>query len=301
MGDLPAVSATQIETAIVCFSDVKEIGRGGQKLVFSGLTEGRKYAIKFLKAPSEELDSDETEFDFTPDMVVRAHREVETMRECQSPYMVKLGPIGLEFIEIAGESLVFFTEELISGSDLHEKYIRPKKTLSPADVVQLGIHITHAISAIWDLKKVHRDIKPGNIMRRDNGDFVLLDAGLAFDKLGESVSGGGLVGTPIYFSPEQFEYTNRRSVLDYRSDMFSLGVTMYQLATGQHPFYKRGDRSGEVYSNIRKADPKPPHKIVGTIPEELSKIILRMMGKSPHLRFRKCDQLIERLKAVEVV
>lgn len=301
MSDLPTISVSQVEAAIDRVSDVKEIGRGGQKLVFSGLIDGEHFALKFLRAPSDELDSDETEFDLTPDMVVRAHREVETMRECQSPYMVKLGPIGLEFIEIGGESLVYFTEEFISGSDLQENYARQQKTLPPADVVHLGLHITHAIAAIWNLNKVHRDIKPGNIMRRENGDFVLLDAGLAFDKLGESVSGGGLVGTPIYFSPEQFEYTNRRSVLDYRSDMFALGVTMYQLATGVHPFYKRGDRSGEVYSNIRKASPTPPHKVNEAVPEDLSMIILRMMGKSPHLRFRKCEQLIERLKAVELV
>lgn len=300
MGDLPNVTAAQVEAAIDRVKDVIEIGRGGQKLVFSGLVDGERYAIKFLKAPGDELDSDETEFDFTPDMVVRAHREVETMRECKSPYMVKLGPIGLEYAEVEGESVVFFTEELIAGADLHEHCVKQKKTLSPHEVALLGIHVTNAIAAIWELKKVHRDIKPGNIMRRDNGDFVLLDAGLAFDKLGESVSGGGLVGTPIYFSPEQFEYANRRSVLDYRSDMFALGVTMYQLATGQHPFYTRGDRSGEVYSNIRKADPPPPSSIDPLIPEELSKIILRMMGKAPHLRFRKCENLIERLSNVEV-
>ena len=300
MGDIPNLEPQQIEAAIDRVSDVQPVGCGGQKAVFSGLIDGERYALKFLKAPGEDLDSDDTEFDYTPDMVVRAKREVETMRQCTSPYMVKLGPIGLEFIDVGGEPLVFFTEELVAGSDLQAEYARAKKRLDPPDVIQLGIQITDAISAIWDLKKVHRDIKPGNIMRRENGDFVLLDAGLAFDKLGESVSGGGLVGTPIYFSPEQFEYTSRRTVLDFRSDMFALGVTMYQLATGQHPFYTRGDRSGNVYSNIRKAQPKPPHEVTDGIPEELSDIILRMMGKSPHLRYRKCEQLIERLNAVEV-
>lgn len=300
MGDIPNLTPDQIEAEIDGVSDVQPIGQGGQKSVFSGLINGKRFALKFLKAPGEELDSDDTEFEYTPDIVVRAKREVETMRQCPSPYMVKLGPIGLEFIKINGQSLVFFTEELIAGSDLQAEYVRPRKCLGISDVIQLGVQITNAIAAIWELKKVHRDIKPGNIMRRENGEFVLLDAGLAFDKLGESVSGGGLVGTPIYFSPEQFEYTSRRTVLDFRSDMFALGVTMYQLATAQHPFYVRGDQSGDVYSKIRNANPTPPHEINGNVPEELSDIVLRMLGKSPHIRFRKCEQLIERLNSVEV-
>lgn len=264
------------------------------------MIDGQRFALKFLKASGDKLDRDDTEFDYTPDMVVRAKREVETMRQCQSPYMVKLGPIGLEFITINGQPLVFFTEELIAGADLQAGYARPRKCLGISDVVQLGVQITNAVAAIWDLKKVHRDIKPGNIMRRENGDFVLLDAGLAFDRLGESVSGGGLVGTPQYFSPEQFEYTSRRTVLDFRSDMFALGVTMYQLVTAQHPFFIQGDHLADVYSKIRNADPTPPHEINGDVPGELSDIVLRMMGKSPHLRFRKCEQLIERLNSVEV-
>jgi eukaryotic-like serine/threonine-protein kinase len=300
MGDIPNLTPDQIEAEIDGVSDVQPIGQGGQKSVFSGLIDGQRFALKFLKAPGEELDSEDTEFEYTPDIVVRAKREVETMRQCQSPYMVKLGPIGLEFITINGQSLVFFTEELIAGADLQAEYVRPRKCLGISDVIQLGVQITHAIAAIWELKKVHRDIKPGNIMRRENGEFVLLDAGLAFDKLGESVSGGGLVGTPIYFSPEQFEYTSRRTVLDFRSDMFALGVTMYQLATAQHPFYVRGDQSGDVYSKIRNAIPTPPHEINGNVPEELSDIVLRMLGKSPHIRFRKYEQLIERLNSVEV-
>lgn len=300
MGDIPNLTPDQIEAVIDGVSDVQPIGQGGQKSVFSGLIDGQRFALKFLKAPGEELDSDDTEFEYIPDIVVRAKREVETMRQCQSPYMVKLGPIGLEFITINGQSLVFFTEELIAGADLQAEYVRPRKCLGISDVIQLGVQITNAIAAIWELKKVHRDIKPGNIMRRENGEFVLLDAGLAFDKLGESVSGGGLVGTPIYFSPEQFEYTSRRTVLDFRSDMFALGVTMYQLATAQHPFYVRGDQSGDVYSKIRNANPTPPHEINGNVPEELSDIVLRMLGKSPHIRFRKCEQLIERLNSVEV-
>lgn len=300
MTDVPDLDALQIEAGISAVSDVQFVGRGGQKVVFSGVIDGQRYALKFSKAPSDDLDSDETEIEYDPDVLVRAKREVETMRSCDSPYMVKLGPIGLEHVQIAGRSLLFFTEEFIAGTDLHQHYVLPHIVMEPAEVVQLGKQVTDAIRAIWDLNKVHRDIKPGNIMRRSNGDFILLDAGLAFDKAGESVSGGFLVGTRIYFSPEQFDYGSRRTILDFRSDIFALGVTMYELATGVHPFYRRGEGSESIYTNIMKHHPRPPHEIVDGFPEGLSEIILRMLGKSAHLRYRKCEQLIEKLNVMEV-
>ena len=199
MGPLPSITSAQIESAIADVSDVQEIGRGGQKLVFSAVINGSRYALKILEAPGDDLESDETEFDAGSDLIIRARREVETMRQCKSRFMVKLGPIGLTQVEINGQPLVYFTEELVAGNDLHHGYVKQKKTLSGEEVVQLGLQMTNAIEAIWQLNKVHRDIKPGNIMRRENGDFVLLDAGLAFDKQGESLSGGWPVGTPIYF------------------------------------------------------------------------------------------------------
>ncbi|TWU39848.1 Serine/threonine-protein kinase StkP [Novipirellula aureliae] len=296
MVELPNLTPNQIESAITSVSDVQPLGRGGQKIVFSGEIDGERYALKFSRAPIETVESDEMESEYDPDVVVRAKREVETMRQCKSPHMVKLGPIGLEFIEISGERLIFFTEELITGSDLRQ--IKRGRCLSAIEVVRLGVQITHAIAAIWELKKVHRDIKPGNIMLRNDGNFVLLDAGLAFDKAGDSLSGGFLVGTRIYFSPEQFDYGNRRTIMDFRSDMFALGVTMYEMATGDHPFYTRGDGSENFFTKVMKFHPTPPHELVDNFPEDLSAIIMRMLGKSPHLRYRKCEQLIERLNAV---
>ena len=122
----------------------------------------------------------------------------------------------------------------------------------------MSIQMTDDIQALWELGKIHRYIKPGNIMRRTSGDFVLLDAGRAFDVIGESLSGGFLVGTRIYFSPEQFDYSNRRTGLDFRSDIFALGVTMYEMATGRHPFWSRGQSSATFYSNVTPLAPELP-------------------------------------------
>jgi len=299
MANLPNLTAEQIEHALNSVSNVKYVEQGGQKVVWSGVIDGTTYAIKFACIPEEFIreEDDETEVEADPEVIVRASREVETMRDCDSPYMVKLGPIGLSFVEIEGQSLLYFTEKLIDGSDLRS-LLESEGPLSPDVVIAMGLQITNAIKALWELGKIHRDIKPGNIMRRTSGDFVLLDAGLAFDVTGESLSGGFLVGTRIYFSPEQFDYSNRRTGLDFRSDMFALGVTMYEMATGRHPFWSRGQSSETFYSNVTSLAPEPPSSIVGDFPRDLDDIIMRMLGKSPHLRYRKCDHLIGALEAI---
>lgn len=296
MSDLPSITPAQVVELIPQASDIREIGRGGQKLVFRGTIDGQEYALKFAKAPAgrEDWEDEERPID---DVAARARREVETVRECASTHMVKLGPVGLQLATIDDQSLLYFSEEFIGGRDLRTA-LRLDGRLPPAEIVKLGLHITDAIQSLWERGKIHRDVKPANIMRREaNGEYVLLDAGLAFDILGESLSIGP-VGTPPYFSPEQFDFGNRRSVMDFRSDVFSLGVTMYQLATGQHPFWSPGDTSQALFNKITTYTPQPPSSDVSGFPEKLDEIILRMLGKSPHLRFRRCRLLIDALSEV---
>ena len=204
MANLPNLSVAQIEKSLPRLSNVEFVGKGGQKVVFRGHVDGKDCALKFAFAPDElAAESSEDEPDF--ETMTRAKREVETLRDCTSEHMIKLGPIGLEFVEIDGQKLFYFTEEFVDGRDL-EKTIQDDGSLTVSDVIFLGLHVTDAIKALWDLGKIHRDIKPGNVMRRaQDGAFLLLDAGLAFDLAGDSLSGGLVVGTRRYFSPEQFE------------------------------------------------------------------------------------------------
>jgi len=269
------------------------IGKGGQKTVFRTEIEGRPYALKFALLPND-VDSEEAQF---ADVTARASREVEIMRDCTSPYVVKLGPVGLNFIEISGLRLLYFTEEFIDGDNLRWILDRERQ-LDTAAILRLGIQITAAVTELWSLGKIHRDIKPGNIMRRISGDFVLLDAGLAFDVVGESLSAGFVVGTLPYFSPEQFDYSSRR-VMDFRSDLFSLGVTLYEAAAGVHPFWTRGEDTRSLFSKITAYNPPPPSSQNPAVPPEMDRIILRLLGKSPHLRYRKTEQLVAALSSVE--
>ena len=300
MSHLPTLTAEQVDAVIESVSDVVEIGRGGQKIVFRCAIEGEPFAIKFILCPDTLGwdDSEDEESEYEPEVIIRAKREIETMRYCTSEHMVKLGPIGLEFLDIDGENLAYYTEELIDGHDL-KSVLDDNSTLAPEELIELGLDVTDAIKALWDIGKIHRDIKPGNIMRRSAGGYVLLDAGLAIDVAGESLSGGFTVGTRLYFSPEQFDYSSRRSSLDFRSDIFALGVTMYHLATGNHPFYSRGISSETFFNNVTSEAPKPITESVSGFPERLNEVILRMLGKSPHLRFRKCELVTRELMAVK--
>lgn len=295
MIDLPNLTPEQVASLVPNASLIMRESSGGQKVVFRATVDGVEYALKFAKVPASEFD--DTEDFAASDISIRARREVETMRDCASPYLVKLGPIGLNFATLDDQQLVYFSEEFIKGKDLRNLF-RESGRFEPSEVAKLGRQIASAISALWDLGKIHRDIKPANIMRRENnGDYVLLDAGFAFDIDGESISVGP-VGTPAYFSPEQFEFANRRAVLDFRSDMFALGVTMYLVATGKHPFWSPGDNSATLYSKITTHIPNPPSTEVAGFPDVLDTIILRLLGKSPHLRYRRCDQLIDALKGL---
>jgi serine/threonine-protein kinase len=289
MPDIPKLDVADVATALPDLQNIAVVDRGGQKLVFRATYNGQPYAVKFALLPSD-VDNEDLEH---TEITQRASREVEIMRDCTSPFMVKLGPIGLNFTTVADQQLLYFSEEFIEGSSV--KALLRDGPLSLDRVVRLGTQISNAIKELWALGKIHRDIKPANIMQRTNGAFVLLDAGLAFDVVGDSLSKGFIVGTMPYFSPEQFDYDNRRRVLDFRSDIFSLGVTLYEAITGQHPFWTRGDNSASVFRKITAITPPPPSAIRPEVPKELDRLILRMMAKSPHLRYRKCDDLISAL------
>lgn len=142
---------------------------------------------------------------------------------------------------------------------------------------------------------VHRDVKPRNIMRRNSGDYVLLDTGLAFDLSDESLTAAFMtVGTPIYMSPEQLK--NVRRGIDFRSDLFLLGIVMYEVITGKHPFFQRGINSMQLVANIISNQVEPPSTIRSDIPNSLNTIIMRLLAKEPHLRFKTCDSLINKLQ-----
>jgi len=211
----PDLTIEQAQEIIPEASDIQLLDRGGQKVVFTAIIEEQKYALKFLSPkPPQSLGQSNELLD---DVTARAQREVETMQQCVTPHLVRMGPIGLKCARVNGDPIIYFSEEFIEGKNLRQ-YHQKNGNLSIQELSHLAFHISEAINTIWQFSKIHRDIKPGNIMRRQsNGEFVLLDMGLVFDLQDESLSVGP-VGTPLYFSPEQMDFGNRRTVMNFRSD-----------------------------------------------------------------------------------
>ncbi len=291
MADLPRLTDDDIRCIVGSDqATVYRLGSGGQKVVFR-IGDDSPWVLKAIKlGDGESPKGDQTILE------ARARREFRILSDCNCPYLVAPGPQPLKITFINGQKVLTFSEEFVDGSNLTD-VISNEAPLGTVEVKRLALQMSQAISALFTNGKIHRDIKPGNIMRRRNGDFVLLDPGLAFDIRGESLSDGFLVGTLIYFSPEQFEYDKRRSN-DHRSDQFSLGVVLYEAATGKHPFRSSSTfSSAAIYIRIQHHSPEELHKSVRGFPPDLARVIARMMRKRPHLRFPKCDNLIKAIEA----
>lgn len=295
----PNITVEQVAQIIPEMSGIKVLDQGGQKIVFSGNIEGTRYTVKFLKPnPS---DARNASIEFLDEVTARVRREVETIEQCKTPHLVKMGPIGLNNTNITGEPLIYYTEEFIEGSNLRQ-YHDENGNFSIKELVCLALNISAAIESLWAFAKIHRDIKPGNIMRRaKNGEYVLLDMGLVLDLQDESLSRAP-VGTPLYISPEQMDFDNRRTVMNFRSDLFSLGIVLYEMATGIHPFVTAdATTTWEVIGNIRNLDPAPPVSIRSDCPQTLNDVIMRLLAKRPALRYRSIALFQKALKGVQLI
>jgi serine/threonine protein kinase len=203
----------------------------------------------------------------------------------------------------AKKDVYFLTMELVQGKTLSEIMSRPG--LPVEQVLKLAIPLADAISAAHQRGITHRDLKPTNIMVTEDGRLKVLDfrlAKLKDDPLAADLTAlptkqltgdGRILGTVAYISPEQAE---GRSI-DHRSDIFSLGIVLYELATGERPF--KGDSSMSVLSSILKDTPRSVTELNQTLPRELGRIIRHCLAKDPARRYQTAVDLrneVEELK-----
>jgi eukaryotic-like serine/threonine-protein kinase len=284
------------------FTTIEEIGKGGQKAVFKVSTEDNIFTLKFLEIQEERgplllpVEEDLTQ-ELETEVLARAKREIAIMEKCDSPNLVKLGPVPISFTEYQNKRLIFFSEEYIDGNNLYE-ILSNRGIFSIQEALNLASDITIAINELWSINMVHRDIKLPNIMRRNTGDYILLDAGIAFDTLGTVLTKTfGNVGTDYFKSPEQIK--GIKSTLDFRSDLFLLGLVLYVVLTLKHPFADNKTTGDECNYNIFFIKPKEPKQFNQDIPDELNRLILRLLGKEPHLRFKSCEELLAKIAEIK--
>lgn len=298
---LPQLNAEDVANISPDIQNVHPLAQGGQKKVFSCEIGGELYAIKFLLVESTSIAGEQSPRQLEErlsEVTSRAMREVNTMEQIETPTLVKLGPIRLTPIEINGQQLLYYTEEKIEGKDVRT-ILRERGVLTIDEIKRLGCDIATAIDCLWRIQRIHRDIKPGNIMlRNDTGGFVLLDMGIAFDLGDISLTPTPyIMGTLGYLSPEQLSYEGRRS-LDFRSDLFSLGIVLYETTTGINPFVLNSTNRDEIMANTLRVNPQSPSLIRQDTPVRLEQIIMRMLCKHPHLRYNSCNESINQLRNI---
>ncbi|MBK9035779.1 MAG: protein kinase [Myxococcales bacterium] len=263
----------------------QKLGEGGMGSVY--LAEhphiGKKVALKVLHA----------EFASNTDVVTRFFNEAKAVNDIGHPNIVDVIDYGVLQTGPTGEGLVYFIMEFLPGLTLGQ-LLQREAPLAPERALGIALQVSDALAASHKNNIVHRDLKPDNIILIQRGrehDFVkLLDFGIAKltgDQPGSRRTRTGLVmGTPAYMSPEQCE---GRGNVDHRSDIYALGVVLYEMITGRVPFF--GEGYGEVLVQHLTAAPPPPSTIRGIIPPHVEQVILKALEKRPEMRFPTMDEM----------
>lgn len=301
-GDLPTPPERLGEYRIV-----RELGRGGMGIVYEAEQPslGRRVALKLLPSTAA----------MDPRQVQRFQVEVQAAGHLRHPHIVPIYSVGRE------GDVHYYSMQLISGRPLaawidamrRERADHPGEPPSwsapggesgaarssrPGEaffrsVARLGLQAAEALDHAHGLGVIHRDVKPGNFLIDDEGELWVADFGLArLHGASDLTATGDLVGTLRYMSPEQV--VADRGVVDHRTDIYSLGATLYELAALE-PAFPGGDMAALV-RRITNEDPPPPSRSTPLLPRDLETIILKAMAKDPSGRYPTARDLADDLR-----
>jgi non-specific serine/threonine protein kinase len=270
---------------------LSKLGEGGMGAVYAAedTTLGRRVALKVL--PPEMADD--------PDRLRRFEREAKTVAALNHPNIVTI------FSVEESDGTRFITMELVDGESLESRI--PSVGLRIKEFFEIAIPLADALNAAHSRGITHRDLKPANIMLTSDGRVKVLDFGLAkltsHDDSSEDAQTeirtmsltqeGAVLGTVPYMSPEQVQGVG----LDHRTDIFSVGIILYEMATGIRPF--QGQTQADLISSILRDSPQSATEINAVLPNHLARVLRRCLEKAPDRRFQTALDLRNELESLE--
>jgi serine/threonine protein kinase len=275
----PVLELTIGSTFAGRYQIIEELGIGGMGKVYKVFDKemGERVVLKLLKP---EIAADEK-------VIERFRNEVKLARKITHKNVCRMYDFNKE------KDIPYITMEYISGEDL-KSTIKRIGALSAAKAIFIAKQICEGLAEAHRLFVIHRDLKPQNIMIDKQGNSHIMDFGIARSPLTEGLTTSGMmVGSPYYVSPEQVQAKE----VDQRSDIYSLGVIIYEMVTGGPPF--TGEIPIAVAYKHTTEKPKNPREVNEQVPEELGRVILKCLEKDQAKRYQSVQELYQELENIE--
>jgi len=277
--EAPTEELTTGSTFAGRYQIIEELGRGGMGKVYKALDTEIKEKIA-LKLINPEISADKR-------TIERFQNELKFARKISHRNVCRMYDLNKE------EGSYYITMEYVSGEDL-KGMIRMVGQLGAGKSISIAKQVCEGLAEAHRLSVVHRDLKPSNIMIDKEGNARIMDFGIARSLTAKGITGAGvMIGTPEYMSPEQAEMKE----IDQRSDIYSLGVILYEMVTGRVPF--EGETPLGIAMKHKSEMPKDPKEINAQIPDDLNKVILKCMEKDKEKRYQSAGEVRSELENIE--
>jgi serine/threonine protein kinase len=265
---------------------IGELGRGGMGVVYDAIDPrlDRHVAIKVIELPKDPSMTEQTK----EELIERFRREAKASAKLNHPNIVSIFDFGEQ------DGRYYMVMEFLQGRNLSQ-LLQIQSPMSVGVALKSLVQTCHALDFAHHQGIIHRDIKPANIVILDNGTTKLADFGIARLESSNSAltQAGSILGSLLYISPEQL--MNPKDV-DKRADIYSLGVTAYEILTGQLPY--NGSNVGEIVVKIMQSEPPRPSQLNPQIPSELDAIIFKAMAKTADMRYNDAQEMAAALNQV---